>query len=97
MGKSQGIFLIGGFCFVLGFLVSESFVLSQQQHKCCGEGCPVCLHLQWVQQVFKQFKYALTYHSLPARTLAPERLMVILVFAPILPFSGVRLKVKMNR
>jgi hypothetical protein len=97
MYKPQGILLIGGICFVLGFLVSETLVITGQDHGCCGEGCPVCLQIQWAQQVFKHLKYALVYHGLPARTVVPVGIMAYVLLCTLMPFSAVRLKVKMNR
>ncbi|MDR2393622.1 MAG: hypothetical protein LBD93_05670 [Treponema sp.] len=97
MYKPQGLLLIGGICFVMGFLVSETLVLSQQQHTCCGEGCPVCLLIQGAQQVFKQLKYALVYPFLPASRVVPELILARLVLGTLMQFSAVRLKVKMNR
>ncbi|MDR2798231.1 MAG: hypothetical protein LBB80_07805 [Treponema sp.] len=97
MHKYQGILLIGGICFVLGFLVSETLVITKQDHTCCGEGCPVCLQIQWAQHVFKHVKYALMYHPLPAGTVVPEMLLVSLVLGTLIPLSVVQLKVKMNR
>ncbi|MDR1985454.1 MAG: hypothetical protein LBP88_00595 [Treponema sp.] len=95
--KHQGILLIGGICFVFGFLVSETLVITREDHACCGEGCPVCLQIQWAQHVFKQVKHALAYHALPASTVAPEAIMTSLALGTLIPLSTVRLKVKMNR
>ncbi|MDR1302364.1 MAG: hypothetical protein LBK43_07835 [Treponema sp.] len=97
MPKPQGILLIGGICFVIGFLVSETFVLSQQNHTCCGEGCPICLQIQWVHQVFKQGRYPLVHHVIPARRVVLEFFIVSLACGMSMQLSAVRLKVKMNR
>ena len=97
MYKPQGILLIGGICFVLGFLVSETLVITEQDHACCGEGCPVCLQIQWAQLMFKHLKYALVAHALPLRRIAAEVIMAGLVLGTLIPLSTVRLKVKMNR
>ncbi|MDR0722046.1 MAG: hypothetical protein LBF75_04525 [Treponema sp.] len=97
MQKPQGILLIGGICCVLGFLVSETLVITEQDHSCCGEGCPVCLQLQWAQHILKHLKYALVAHTLPASRVGPAVIMVRLVLGTLIPLSTVRLKVKMNR
>jgi hypothetical protein len=97
MPKSQGILLIGGICFIVGFLVSETFVLSQQDHTCCGEGCPICLQIQWVHHVFKQLRYALVHHIVPVSKVVLELTIASLALGMSMQLSAVRLKVKMNR
>lgn len=96
MSKPQGILLIGGICFVIGFFVSETFVL-QQDHVCCGEGCPICLQIQWVHQVFKQCRYALVHQLVPASRVVLEFIIASLALGMSMQLSAVRLKVKMNR
>jgi hypothetical protein len=97
MYKRQGILLMGGLCFVLGFLVSETLVITGQDHACCGEGCPVCLQIQWAQHILKHLKYALVDHAFPASRIVPEVILAGLMLGTLIPLSTVRLKVKMNR
>jgi hypothetical protein len=76
---------------------SEAFLLDHTNHDCCGDGCPVCLQIQWARDFSRQFRYA----SCPVLTSIDGPLVfcfcVKTVFLNPVPLSSVSLKVKMNR
>jgi hypothetical protein len=84
-------------CFFLVSLFSESFIISHAVHDCCGEGCPVCVQIQEMENFFRQLR------SLPSQLLfsAAAILIVVIILKlagpNFIPASSVTLKVKLNR
>jgi hypothetical protein len=76
---------------------SEAFILDHTDHDCCGDGCPVCLQIQWAQDFSRQFRYAPAQFFLSIKTPLFFVFVLKLFFLNPLPLSSVSLKVKMNR
>jgi hypothetical protein len=82
-------------CFIVATLSAAGFILTHADHDCVGEGCPVCLQIQWARSFAGNLGDALP------RECPPYPLIARASFPPSLVFYGVcltavRLKVKMN-
>jgi hypothetical protein len=89
--------LILSICFIALSLFSEGFVITHADHDCHGEGCPLCLQIEWTRNFFQQFRYV-PFQSpfIPNSPLFSALVLKTALFRPI-PISSVALKVKMNR
>jgi hypothetical protein len=97
--RQAGIWTVLALCvsFMALSSFSEGFIRKNAEHDCCGEGCPICLQIQWAQDFSRQLRYTPFPIPLPLSAL----LFSILVLKPVpfnlVPVSSVTLKVKMNR
>jgi hypothetical protein len=84
-------------CFLFVSLFSAGFITSRAEHDCCGEGCPVCIQIQWVENFFRQLR---SFSSPPLFSVSALPVTVIVLKIAVLnliPVTSVNLKVKLNR
>ncbi|MDR3144797.1 MAG: hypothetical protein LBU21_00815 [Treponema sp.] len=91
-----GISRMVGLCLIMTSLFAVSFIAIHTGHNCCGDGCPVCLQIQWTRDSFRQLRHV------PLRPGLPPDPMITRAAAPRdrsfdpLPITAVTLKVKLS-
>jgi hypothetical protein len=77
-------------------LFLEGSILFHQNHDCSGEGCPLCLLIQRVENFFRELKSAASCPGFSADTLLMAAFILKFAVFRFVPSSAVQLKVKMN-
>jgi hypothetical protein len=77
-------------------LFLEGYILFHQDHDCSGEGCPLCLLIQRVENFFRELKSAASYPGFSAAALLTVVFILKFAVFRFVPLSAVQLKVKMN-
>jgi hypothetical protein len=93
----SGIILIFFVCFIIMSLSSEAFILTHADHDCSGEGCPLCIQIEWTRNFSRQLRYAPFQFFFPLGALLFSAFALKPVLFHVIPISSVSLKVKMNR
>ncbi|MDR1947914.1 MAG: hypothetical protein LBQ38_00830 [Spirochaetaceae bacterium] len=83
-------------CFILVSLFAAVFVIAQEDHDCRGEGCPVCMQIQWARDFRGQFRYAPPRPGFSANLVLFAALVLKRIVFDLLPITAVTLKVKIT-
>ena len=83
-------------CVAAAALLSENFIAAHADHDCLGEGCPVCLRIQEVRLLVRQFKYTALHFGFLPGMVPMIALALRLAALRVISTNSVRLKVKMN-
>jgi hypothetical protein len=78
-------------------VVSETLIAVYAEHDCVGEGCPLCILIQRMENYFRQSKCAVFHPGFSITDILLASLILNFAVFRIIPLSAVRLKVKMNR
>ncbi|MDR2403100.1 MAG: hypothetical protein LBD78_03620 [Spirochaetaceae bacterium] len=91
-----GTSLIVGVCVIMVSLFAATFIVAHAGHDCCGDGCPVCLQIQWARDFCRQLRHVpLRLDFFPALMAVKGPGLRGPVFDP-LPVTSVTLKVKIS-
>jgi hypothetical protein len=84
-------------CFFTASVSSENFIGTHANHDCPGEGCPVCLQLQWAWNFSGQLRNASFQPFLFTHLISCIVLISGYAFFDRIRLTAVGLKVRMNR
>jgi hypothetical protein len=83
-------------CFIALALSAETFAGAHAEHDCYGEGCPVCLQIQWARDFSRQFRHVFFHFPIPLKITLVGALVLRPALMAYLSPTSVNLKVKMN-
>jgi hypothetical protein len=93
----RGRFFVIAFalCVIFTLLFAASFESAHLDHDCCGEGCPVCLHIEVARNILKSLALACVV-AVFAGLAKREKTLVNFISAYIFSPNPVLLKVKLT-